>query len=517
MTSRLHKSLKNARVAFFFYFMALVLAFISRKVFIDTLGTELVGLSATMRNILGFLNLAELGVYTAVATSLYSPLVKDEKVKINEIISLFGFFYRIIGLFILAAGVILSIFLPQIFSRTELSLLILYAAYFTFLATTLVSYFNNYKQVLLVADQRQYMLTRITNWLNILKITLQILYVKYIAPDYLVWLGIELSFGLIIRFMLNRKAVKEYPWLTTNLGEGRALFVKYKDIILKVKQLFVHKIAEFALYQTGNILVFALTSLSMVTYYTNYTIIFTKITTLVSSTLGSNLAGVGHVIAEKDAGKIKKVFWEFNAMFYWIAGSLVFSLYYLTEPFITLWLGAEFILEKAVFIIMLFNVYVRITRQTINFFINGYGIFRDVWAPWTEAAINIGIAIGVGYFYGLLGVVLGMAISSMLIVVLWKPFFLYREGFKEKFWPFWKYTGIYIFLLIACWALFYPWIHSGWLPEPDTYLKWLFLALCLSIPFTILYAVMLYFSAPGMKDFYHRLRPIFISKLENFR
>ena len=85
--SRLNKSLKNARVAFIFYFVALVLAFISRKVFIDTLGTELVGLSATMRNILGFLNLAELGVYTAVATSLYRPIFDKNEDKINEILN----------------------------------------------------------------------------------------------------------------------------------------------------------------------------------------------------------------------------------------------------------------------------------------------------------------------------------------------------------------------------------------------------------------------------------------------
>ena len=46
--SKLEKSIKNARVAFAFYFVTLVVSFVSRKVFIDTLGTELVGLSSTM-------------------------------------------------------------------------------------------------------------------------------------------------------------------------------------------------------------------------------------------------------------------------------------------------------------------------------------------------------------------------------------------------------------------------------------------------------------------------------------
>ena len=201
-------------------------------------------------------------------------------------------------------------------------------------------------------------------------------------------------------------------------------------------------------------------------------------------------------------------------MFYWDGGILVFSLYYLTEPFVTLWLGGEFILDKVVFIIMLFSVYVSLTRQTVKFFINGYAIFKDVWAPWTEAAINIIIAITVGYFYGLLGVVLGMAVSSLLIVVIWKPYFLYREGFREKLWPYWKNTGIYILLLVACWVWFFPLIRSGLLPEPVSYLKWLCYALCISIPFAFLYAVMLYFTAPGMKDFYRRMIPVIIY---NFR
>jgi len=153
-----------------------VLAFISRKVFIDTLGTEIVGLSATMRNILGFLNLAELGVYTAVATSLYKPLFDQDEKKVNEIISLFGYLYRIIGFIILGLGIIVSIFLPWMFAKTDLDFLILYAAFYTFLAVTLVSYFNNYKQVLLAADQRTYVTTRLSNWINLCKVGLQIIY-----------------------------------------------------------------------------------------------------------------------------------------------------------------------------------------------------------------------------------------------------------------------------------------------------------------------------------------------------
>lgn len=512
MNSRFSKSIKNARVAFIFYFIALLLAFISRKVFIETLGTELVGLSATMRNILGFLNLAELGVYTAVATSLYKPIFDKNEGKINEIISLFGFFYRIIGFGILGLGIIVSAFLPLIFSKTDLDFLILYAAFYTFLTVTLVSYFNNYKQVLLAADQRTYVVTKLTNWTNIIKVTLQIVSLKFLNGNYFWWLGIELVFGLALRFWINRTIEKQYPWLKTNIRDARMLINKYKEILVRVKQLFIHKIAEFTVFQTSQILVYALTTLTMVTFYTNYTMIFTKVSKIISATLGSNLAGIGNVIAENNPNKTRKVFWEFNALFFWVAGILIFSFYYLTEPFIIIWLGKEFILSRPVFLVMLFNVFILITRQTIMYFTSGYALFKDTWAPWVEAGINLGIAIGVGHFYGLLGVVLGIAISSLVIVVIWKPYFLYREGFKEKIWGYWINILRYMVIFAFSWAAYYPIIVSGILPEPSSYFRWILMALMVCLPFSIIYGVLLYIGAPGMKHLYQRMIPIVVSR-----
>lgn len=60
--TRTKRSLKNMQTALLFYIINLVLAFISRKVFIDHLGIEVLGLNTTATNILGFLNIAELGL-----------------------------------------------------------------------------------------------------------------------------------------------------------------------------------------------------------------------------------------------------------------------------------------------------------------------------------------------------------------------------------------------------------------------------------------------------------------------
>ena len=104
--SRVHKSILNAKINLIFYFITLFLSFFSRKIFLDCLGDDFVGLTGTLSNLLDFLNLAELGIGAAIGTVLYKPLFDQDHEKINEIVSVFGYFYRKVGWVILCAGIV---------------------------------------------------------------------------------------------------------------------------------------------------------------------------------------------------------------------------------------------------------------------------------------------------------------------------------------------------------------------------------------------------------------------------
>ena len=75
--SRVKKSLLNARVNLIFYVLILIISFFSRKVFLNCLGADFVGLTGTLMNLLNFLNLAELGISTAIGYVLYKPIFEN--------------------------------------------------------------------------------------------------------------------------------------------------------------------------------------------------------------------------------------------------------------------------------------------------------------------------------------------------------------------------------------------------------------------------------------------------------
>lgn len=502
--SRVKKSLLNARVNLIFYFLTLALSFFSRKIFLDTLGADFVGLTGTLQNLLGFLNLAELGIGSAIGYVLYKPLFDHDESKINEIISVFGYLYRWIGFIILGTGLILACFLPLIFPDTKFEMGIIFFAYFSFLISSLIGYFANYKQTLLGADQRNYVVTAYFQTATIIKTLIQMACAYYTGSYYL-WIVIELVFGIIYSFILNWKINQVYPWLRSEVRLGKQLFKKYPEVMKYTRQLFAHKIGGLVQYQAAPILIYSFVSLKMVAYYGNYSIIIDKIQALINSFFAGIEAGIGNLIAEGNQQKIEKVFWEINSIRYYIAGFVTFLVYHLINPFIALWLGQQYVLSQIVIIIILLNTYLRISNGYNASFLFGYGLFYDTWAPLTETAINIISAIIGGSIWGLPGVLAGNVISFLMIVCIWKPYFLYWKGFKKKSTSYWFTILSYLIVLALAWMVFV--LIDIYFVTIDPYQNFgnlILYAAIITIVFFIIFSSLMLLFGKGFKSFIGR-------------
>lgn len=497
----------NAEVNLLFYFLSLFLAFFSRKIFLDCLGTEFIGLTGTLGNILGYLNLAELGITASIGYFLFRPLQSNNRQEIQEIMSLLGYLYNWIGCIILFGGIIISLFFPLIFAKADLELGIIFFAFYSFLGSSLIGYFINYRQIILTADQKNYLVAIYLQSANILKIILQI-FLAYTYQNLYVWVGIELVFGIIGCVILNWKINKEYPWLHVDKKKGRLLLKKYPEIITKTKQVFIHRIKDFFLVKSDELFIFLFVSLKMVAYYGNYMIITSKLISLFSAITGSVGASIGNLVAEGDKTKMMRVFWELTTIQHTIANVICFSLYAFIEPFISHWLGAEYIMDHKILILLLIFLYISHSRGSVDAFNYAHGLYADVWSAWAELIINISITIIAGLKWGIIGILLGKITSLMVIIVFWKPYYLFSAGFKKSVGIYWR--GVLRNYIISGFAFGTSLYLLHFVPINPYYSIWdwaLYAAIGMIIFLTIDLSATLSF-AKGAKDSLNRIKTI---------
>lgn len=503
--SRTSKSITNGKFAFVYYFTNLILGFISRKAFIEYIGIEVLGLNQTAQNLLGFLNLAELGIGSAIAFTLYKPLANDDHQSIIEIVTVQGWLYRRIAFVIALGAFILMVFFPIIFKNTGLPLWYAYTSFGVFLYSSLLTYFVNYKQILFSASQQEYKITKHYNFVMLLKSTLQIVAIIYLPFAYIWWLILQVVFASLASWNLNRAIKKTFPYLQIELSKGKALLKKYANIITKVKQLFFHAIGGFVLTQTSSLIIFAFVDLTMVAIYGNYILISNCVRMLFNAIFTGVTAGIGNLVAEGDNKKIISVFEELFSSKFLIITSFLLCFYEFANPFMTIWVGKDYLLDKPVLLVIVLTLYILLSRTTVDSYIYATGLFQDIWAPVTEAILNVGLSILLGYYFGVIGVLLGVLVSLIVVILVWKPYFLFKKGLKLP-------IGIYIwinlkhFIAFAIAAVITLMIFGTLsLPTPSDYFSWGGQAVTFTLIFFFVLTSILYLISAGMRNFFRRV------------
>lgn len=510
--NRTKKVLANAKISLIFFVILLFLSFVSRSVFINNLGTEVLGLNTLVTNLIGFLNLAELGVVSAIATSLYKPIAENNKKEIIEVITIQGWLYRNIAYLIIGMALILMCFFPIIFKKIQLPLWYVYSIFCVLLISSLLTYFINYKQVLLIAEMKEYKIILCIKTTQIAKILLQIFFVMNFSNGFFYWLMLELVYGIVSSFFLKRIIDKEYPWLDINIKKGKFLKNKHKNIIKHTKQLFFHKIAGFVLLQTTPMLIYAYVSLTMVTVYDNYMMIILGIASLVTAVFSSFQPAIGNLVANDNKNIILNFFEEYFVLRYWIASILCVVLFFQGHNFVTLWVGEKFVLTGNAFIWLNVYLFLVLTR-VIDPFVYAFGLYGDIYAPIVEAIINLGLSMILGYYFGLSGIIAGVVISLIVIVSIWRPFYIYTLGFKAKFHHYIKKLITYIACILVSVILSKHFIGLFYLNDNKPF-SFILNTLLVAVSYSIISLFVLYIVCPEFRKVVFRV--LTILKLNKF-
>lgn len=454
--SRTKNSIFNISSNLTVYIIKTILNFIARTVFIKVLGELYLGVNGLLSNVLSMLSLAELGISSAISFCLYKPLANGDVKKISSTMTYFKKVYRVIGLVVLFIGMILFFFLDKIIKEYD-TIPQLNIIYLLYLINTVSTYYTAYKEILITADQKAYKLTKINIVFTILLYALQIVSLL-IFKNFIVYLVIQFFVQIVQKIATNIYVSKQYQEVDFNC-KTKLDTITLGTIKKNVKAMMFHKIGDYCINGTDNIIISNMINVSTVGFYSNYNMIIVAINSIITMIYNNLTASFGNLLVKADKNKSLAIFKKIDFIGFVLYSFCGIMFACLVSPFIKIWIGEKYILQGITVMLIAFSFFFTGMRVACTTVRNAGGLYNeDKWVPLIQSIVNLVFSVVLAKYIGLNGVILGTIISS-IIPNFYRTFILYKMVFKEKYTKYlinyyFRYLIFFVVvLLISFWII----------------------------------------------------------------
>lgn len=432
--SRTYNSLRNVIVTLAGTIFSILLQFVGRSFFVRLLSAEYLGLNGLFADILNILALSELGVGSAMVFALYKPVAEDDKEKIKSIMQLYKRLYFAIGLIIFIVGTATTPFL-QYFIKDMPDIPLIHIYYLMYVLNTGISYFFVYKKSLIICYQEEYIATIVTMIVSICNRFLQIV-VLIVTRSFFFYLFVQIIFTFLENFIDSVIANRKYPFLKSKQIDKLSK-EDITDIKKNIKAMMAHKIGTVVVKSTDSMIISRLLGLRLLGLYSNYNLIIYNISTIIQKMLWTLTASLGNLVTEGDLEKSKKVFHNILFVTFWVYCFCSICLFCLINPFITIWLGEQYLFEVQAVTIFTICFFIEGIRQPALLMRDATGVFyNDRYKPIAEALVNLAVSVPLTYQLGIVGVKLGTIISYVTVALWIEGYVLYKHYFKQSVYPY---------------------------------------------------------------------------------
>lgn len=482
---------RNAVFGIIYRIVIVLLPFIVRTILIKELGIEYVGISGLFTSILSILSLSELGFDSAVVIIMYGAIAEDNKQQIAALLAFIKKTYLIVGGVILSLGVLCIPFLPYLIS--DLSQLPhdvnLYCIYLVFLSAASVSYFfGGYRHSLVVAFQRNDVISKISICTQLLFFILQVI-VLFTFKNYYYYVFTLPLLSLANNVLIAEVSKRLFPGIRPT---GRIS----KEDTARVKKLvigsFIAMVGNRLSVSLDSIIISSFLGVVLLGYYSNYFYVANSVILILYILYTSMQGGLGNSVNTETVDKNRQDMLLLNFIYNWLIGWFCFTLLFLYQPFMKLWLGDSGLLPDFVPVLLCVLVYQSECFSLIGTYKVALGIvWEDRFRPLVAGGFNLFVNIILVLFlrqygneYALIGIMASTILSYALINCPWYVSVLfkkyYKTGFKEIYLATYKYFGV----AAICCVLSIPLYKM--IPITDGALGWLFFGLrgvlCILIP-----------------------------------
>lgn len=430
----------------------ILVPFLLRTTMIYFMGMKYVGLNSLFASVLQVLNLAELGVGNAMVFSMYKPIAEDDNEKICALMQLYKVYYRVIGGIIAVVGIILTPFIPYLVKGDVPTGINIYVLYLLNLGATVLSYWLfAYKNSILQAHQRNDVASKVMLVTSMIQYGIQIL-VLWLLRNYYVYVIVSLFTQALTNIVIAYFANKLYPQFRPY---GRIPKEDVSVINKRIRDLFTAKLGSVILTSVDTIVISAFLGLTVLAIYQNYYYILSSVIGVIGVVFSSVIAGIGNSLINESVEKNYNDLNKFTFLINWILciGCCCFACLY--QPFMTIWVGNEYMLSYSYivcFVIYFYLCELALVWATIK---DAAGLWHnDRFRPLIGATANLIMNIILVQFIGLYGIVLSTIISYLFISMPWLVHnifvLIYKRSPKNYIFKLATYIGTTAFSVVAC-------------------------------------------------------------------
>ncbi|SDB66452.1 lipopolysaccharide biosynthesis protein [Butyrivibrio sp. INlla16] len=415
--NRTKNASRNILVGLVMKITQIILPFITRTAIIYILGMKYLGLSSLFTSILSVLNMAELGVGSAMVFSMYKPIAEDDHSKVCALMALYRLYYRIIGLVIAGIGIALIPFIPALIKGDVPPDINIYVLYLLNLGATVLSYWLfAYKNSILSAHQREDVVSKVKLYMALLQNVIQILLLLLTHNYYtfvMTMLGIQILTNIVTAYYANKLFPNYKPIGTMPKDE-------IKEINGQIRDLFTSKFGSVVFSSADSMVISAFLGLEMVGIYQNYYYVVNSLIGIIQIIFTACMAGIGNSIITETPEKNFRDFNKFTFIIAWISGFCTCCLVSMYQPFMELWAKKENMLSFLFVIYISAFFFIWEVYRAINVYKDAAGLWHtDRFRPLTTALANLSLNLLMVNFFGIYGVILSTVLSVLFVGAPW--------------------------------------------------------------------------------------------------
>lgn len=422
--------------------LTIAMSFVFRKMFLEVLSVDYLGVTSLLNSIIAVLSLVELGFYSAVMYSLYKPLAEGDESKVSGILRYYKKIYTIVAGVVLVLGLAMIPLLPYFIKDMPVLQPSVNVIYLFILATTVASYFNAYKFTILLADQKEYIYNGIIVGCKLFSQGLQIA-LLFVFENYYVVIGLNLIIVFVQNIIFTIIVNKKYPYIKSN--KHQLATAEKREINKYSSSMLMHKMGYIVLGSTDSIIITSFLGATALGMCSNYLTLHAALNQIIGVVFSAITASVGNYICTKSNKEQFKLFQFSSFAGAWLSMMAALGLFFVSNQFISLWLGPEYVLEPMTVAMLSLALYVENYIRSVGTFIGTKGLFpKTALLALLYVIVNLGFSILLIQFMGISGVYLGTVIARMCSYPF-EVYILSKYGFEQKTWLIYKDALMHLF------------------------------------------------------------------------